>query len=326
MAELSIFFKLPLELRNEIYGYLLTGCHDVPTPSPVEGLTAWEYQKLGPGWLTYPRLLMATTWGDWISKKATTDIGSDYKPEETDPDVGPLFKPEYSILRVSRQIYEEASAVLYKYSIFWFYYKVSHLNKRLSPEIKDLEQNLPRVRDLEIIVSEDPCYQGLTSVGVTHMLRGFAKRATSLRWLSVEFWSSDSRMNGNNPVLHELLLGTELPESLCAFTVTNGIQIRVDGVTSSFTYDDYEKWPLFVAETKDWKIYKYLDKERRRGSKGQFRTKFVEWTLKPEMKMCHGEGRSTELEKFATVSRRIVSVTESVHEEPAYDLGVVQFR
>ena len=321
MANPSIFFTLPLELRNEIYAYLVVGRHDVATPSLIDGVSlrefreitffgllhrcllmdiAWadvRYDNFDLIWLDYPRPLMETSWADWKDNSSGSFV---YDP---------------SILRVSRQIYEEASKMLYNSSIFLFEYAVSHLNKQISLNMGDLERNLHRVRDLEISISEDLFNPNLTSAGITHTLQWFARRAKSLQWVTIRFDVAATDLDPSiKSFLHSLLPATDLPETLCAFHVTNGLQISIAGHFFSFPYHHYEKWPLYVAEKKDWEIHKYIDKVYHKGSDEPARTIQVIWTIKPGKILRRGHSDPNDKEKVVEPSNRIVKVVE--HLEP----------
>lgn len=147
MANISIFFTLPLELRNEIYAYLVVGWHDVATPSPIDGISAREYKKIGPFLLDRPHALMDMAWADvscddfdlnWLDypRPLMATPWADRKNNESESNVRFLPKHDYSILRVSRQMHEEASNMLYDFSIFTFSYAVLHLNKKSLPRLE----------------------------------------------------------------------------------------------------------------------------------------------------------------------------------------------
>ena len=323
---MSIFFKLPLELRNEIYAYLVVGLHDVATPSPIDGVSLQEFTRISLFGLDHPRLLMEIAWVDvvcddfdltWLNyPRPLMEISwEEWEDKESESDVGLLPKHDYSILRVSRQIYEEASTMLYDSSIFIFNYSVSHLNKQIFPEIGDLEKNLHRLRDLDITISEDLFNRHLTSIGIAQMLQWFARRATSLQWVAFRFWAALTLPDHSiKLVLHDLLPGADLPETLCAFNVTNGLQISIGGLDSSFPYHHYEKWPLYVAEKKDWEIHKHIDKVYRKGSDAPARMAQVLWKIKPGKIMRNGDLDSNKKENAAKPSSRIVKVVEHMNE------------
>ena len=326
MANTSIFFTLPLELRNQIYAYLVVGLHDVATPSHIDGVSLREFSRISLFGLDHPRLLMEIAWVDvvcddfdltWLNypRPLMETSWVEWEDTEGESDVGLLQKHDYSILRVSRQIYEEASTMLYDFSIFLFNHSVSHLNRQNFPEIGDLERNLHRVRDLHIIISEDLFNRNITSIGIMHMLQWFARRTTSLQWFNIRFWAALTLPDHSiQLVLHDLLQATDLPETLCAFHVTNGLQIYIGVPDSSFPYDDYEKWPLYIAEKKDWKIRKHIDKVHRKGSDEPARMAQVLWTIKPGKIMRNGDLGSKEEEISAKPSNRIFKVVEHVQE------------
>ena len=249
MANISIFFTLPLKLRYQIYAYLLVGWHEVATPSPIDGLSAREYSMMRPEWCEHPCMLMEFAWADFISDEfaliwlnyprnlmETSWADRKDKVSESDAELFPMH--DYSILRVSRQLYEEASEMLYDSSIFAFHYAVSDT----SPKVGDLERNLYRVRQLDITISEGLFERNLTSVGITHILQEFARRATSLQSVMIRFLAIYPMLDHSiEPMLHDLFQGTALAEMLCAFNVTEKLLISMDGRNLSFPCHDYEQ-------------------------------------------------------------------------------------
>lgn len=169
------------------------------------------------------------------------------------------------------------------------------------------------MRKLDINVSEDPFYRNPTSVGITDMLQWFASRTTSLQWVAIGLWAAYP-IPGTKSVLHGLLPATDLPETLCAFNVTNDLQISIAGRYLSFPYHHYEKWPLYVAEKKDWVIHKYVDKVRRKGFDEPARTSQISWIVGPGKIMRPGDSDNKNEGKVVGPSHRIIKVTEDVDE------------
>lgn len=143
MPENATFFGLPLELRCEIYRYLLVGVHEVrtfPKKAPQNGPT--RTSKV----LRYAcGMVMEESWDARIKR--------DHEERKV---IHSASTPEYAVLRVSQPTYQEASAILYTESKFWVSYEIGFLNREGFSGIGDLVQKLHRVCHLGIDIHEGP--------------------------------------------------------------------------------------------------------------------------------------------------------------------------
>ena len=150
MAERSLFLGLPAELRNEIYTYLLSGWHHIATP----GLKSLDKERIAyTASLAQPYYLQSVwpnapfaNYGQLLAV-VTHSFKAFFRPN---------LEPEYSILRVNRQIYAEASAVLYRFASLAFLYEPPDVANP-APDLglaRDLEKSLPRLQKVLIDIRE----------------------------------------------------------------------------------------------------------------------------------------------------------------------------
>ena len=297
MSEASILFQLLPEIRNEIYGHLLAGWHNVPTWSTLEDGTTQNEDDGSDEWLRSKWHRSKRNW--WIEKAETV--------EDSDVDsslnFNIKFKPDYSILRVCRRTYEEASNILYTYGRFNFGFKVSQLRDQGFLGIQDLQKSLHRVRSLRLSIADDKFSIVPTAAKILQMLRFFADRASSLEELEIAFYFSPCDFQRHHLLEHELLDNFGVQMALLAFNVKRKIELLITHAQLSGNL--YEKWSLAIAKRKDWVVSKNslsISYPRPETSEGNT----VKWTVVPRY------GKWLEEQNYdTTLFNRIVVANET---------------
>lgn len=297
MSEASILFQLLPEIRNEIYGHLLAGWHNVPTRSTSKDDTIQNKDDSSDEWL---RSQWHRSKRNWWTEKAETVEDSDV---DSSLDFNIKSKPDYSILRVCHRTYEEASKILYTYGRFNFGFKVSQLREQGFLGIQDLERHLPRVRSLRLSIADDKFNIVPTAAKILQVLRFFADRASSLEELEISFYFSPCDFQRHHMLELELLDNSDMQTVLLAFNVKRKIELFV--ASAQLSSDLYEKWSLAIAERKDWIVLKNslsISYPRPETSKGNT----VKWTVVPRY------GKWLEERDYnTTLFNRIVVVNET---------------
>ena len=272
MSEASILFQLLPEIRNEIYGHLLGGWHNVPTRLTSKDDNAKNEDESSDEWLRSGWRRSRRNW--WIEKaEAVEDSDMD-----SSLNLNIKSNPGYSILRVCRRTYEEASTVLYTYGRFNFGFKGSQLRKQGFLGIQDLERILHQIRSLRLSIADDKFSIVPTAAKILQMLHFFADRASSLEELEIAFYFSPCDFERHHLLEHELLDNSDMQKALMAFSAKRKIELFV--AYAQLSGDLYQKWPLAIAKKKDWIISKTslsISYPRPETSEGNT----VKWTVVP---------------------------------------------
>ncbi|KAG7008912.1 hypothetical protein G7Y79_00004g014960 [Physcia stellaris] len=266
MTEPSPFFKLPAELRNEIYRYLLAGWHEVRAPTVLKG--AFDNKSVH---RNIESLDLATTKALEDSSSTTED-----RRASKDDNARAHAKQDWAsitrLLQVSHRISSEASAMLYSSSTFTFRLYISHLEDyRFLTFGPFRETSLARMRYVRIEVFEDGDEQAAV-FEAEHILRRLARHLTSLWSLRVGFLLPDGDGEGAN-----MLDGTYMREILACFTVARSLRFKVTQIRPQprlgqvlpeprFDHKRYERWACRIAEERDMMVYGV--RKMRRGSSG----------------------------------------------------------
>ena len=171
-------------------------------------------------------------------------------------------KPDLAILAASRQIYAEASSVLYEDSWFGAQYKTTDVYSL--PKVPRLDLGGPAVELNQLrrlILSFDDGYcnaqwSGNPTKGIMAVLKFYASRTASLTYLGISlcfkrgYWAEEHHM------LSKALQDPDLVQVVQSFAVRNEISIRL--VQDNLTLlETVEQWAVFIAEHEDLSIYKY---------------------------------------------------------------------
>ena len=229
MASTSIFFTIPLEIRRKIYRLLLAGPHTI--------LNSFSLIRAIPV---------------WTGSIPVHDVQDHFW----------FFEPEFAILAVSRQVYGEASSVLYEDSWFGAYCRITEVFRLLKVQHLDLggpTVELHQVRRL-ILNFHDESYEAPWSRtlanGIKTALELYASHTASLTYLGINLCFGRGYWLDEHQMLSKTLEDPDLMHVLQYFTVRNEISIRLvqDGLTLA---DSVEQWALSIAEQEDLFIYKH---------------------------------------------------------------------
>ena len=255
MIEDATFLRLPLELRCDIYRYLLVGVHEVHT-SPNKA----------PGRGSNFEVTMRYEAGKRTEESWDATIKRDHEERKV---MHSASTPQYAILRVSSQVYQEASAVLYTESKFWVSYELGILLREDFYGIGHLLQKLHRVCHLGIDIHQDT-FSGLEQNSVltliSEILEYYCSGTTSLRSLEISLdlaYIMDRRDRsfclGWDCMLQEIYYHAVVSN----FKVKEKIEICI-GIPLSVSRDratPFWRWSLLpevmgwsqhVANTKEW--------------------------------------------------------------------------
>ena len=297
MSESSVLFQLLPEIRNEIYGHLLGGWHNVPTRAISNDDTTKNEDDSSDEWLRSQWHRSKRNW--WIEKAETV--------EDSDVDSSLNFniqsKPDYSILRVCRRTYAEASKILYTYGRFNFGFKASQLREQGFLGVQDLEGNLHQIRNLRLSIADDKFSIVPTTAKILEILHFFADRASSLEELEIAFYFSPCYFQRHHLLEHELVDNSDVQKALLGFKVKRKIDIFI--AYAQLSGNLYEKWSLALAKEKDWIVLKTslsIKCPRPETSEGNT----VRWTVLPR----YGQWLN-ERDYNGTLFDRIVIVNET---------------
>ena len=272
MSEASILFRLLPEIRSEIYGHLLGGWHNVPTRPTSKDDTTNDEDDSSDEWLRSRWRRSEINW--WIQKEESVEASN----LDSCLNFNIKSKPDYTILRVCRRTYEEASKILYTYGRFNFGFKASQLRYQVFLGIQDLERNLHQIRNLRLSIADDKFSIVPTAAKILQMLYFFAERASSLEELEIAFYFSPCDFQRHHLLEHELLDNSDVQKALLAFKVKRKIELFI--AYAQLSGDLYEKWSLAIAKKKDWIISKTslsISYPRPQTSEGNT----VKWTVVP---------------------------------------------
>ena len=248
MAETSPFFKLPAELRNEIYRYLVAGWHDVRAPTILNTAADIKFNRLN-----FEGLDLATP-KVLDHYPADLDYTTAAKDDEARAKAKEDWKAITQVLKVSRQMYDEASAILYNKSKFNLKLYLSHLEIYRFLNFGALrERSLRRMRYVRIEVFDDKEVEMAAVFEVEYILRRLAHHLTALSRLEVGFHLFDTGDTWDLRGKHGLLEDRHMLEVLSAFTVERSLKFRIWQILSqpSFDHKRYERRACRLAEEKD---------------------------------------------------------------------------
>ena len=268
MTEDATFLRLPLELRCEVYRYLLVGVHEVHT-SPNKA----------PGRGSNFEVTMRYEAGKRTEESWDATIKRDHEERKV---MHSASTPQYAILRVSSQVYQEASAVLYTESKFWVSYEIGILRRQGFSGIGHLAQKLHRVCHLGVDIHQQDPFEGLKANPVdrliSEILAYYGSGTTSLRSLEISLDSGYNVDRRDRSVFlgwDRLLQAIYYHAVVSIFKVKENIEICIRIPLSLSTDRDtrslksgrlpelmawnrhvahIKEWCRCVAEAKDWDI------------------------------------------------------------------------
>lgn len=163
---------------------------------------------------------------------------------------------EYAILRVSQQIYQEASAVLYTESKFWVSYDIGILDREGFSGIGHLVQKLHRVCHLGIDVHQDSDigYEGQSTVRlISQILAYYSSASASFRSLEISL-ELGYRRGPESLSLGGLMMNPVLQEENIQRLVSNFKVKEKLEIWMGWKQSDYVIIPsrIYVPQAKDW--------------------------------------------------------------------------
>ena len=305
MANESIFFTIPLEIRRKIYRLLLAGPHTILHPFNFFATNPYMCQTLQ---IQSPRPKVSSKWMDSV-------------PMPMDNVSFWSSQPDLAILAVSRQICGEASSVFYGDSWFGVPYIIAKMDSaqnvqhlRLGAPAVDLRQ----VRRL-ILSFEENVYWTMRSETLINeintVLKFCASHTASLAYLGINLSFTNFCWSEKEHVYSMALEDPDLLQILNSFTVREEISIRL--VQRDLTLaDSVEQWAVSVAERKDLFIFKH---KVRHLFLGRPLHDSVDWSVVPRGRMPLAAWNFSADKAHLPVAGKTVDSTEEVVDLCPYD-------
>lgn len=203
------FLSLPPEVRIQIYGYLLIS---------KDGFIRTQLLESHPYFTALERAQSAQS----VSR-----------PERR-------FSPERAILRTCRPIYSEAMAILYEQNTFRYSCGSSIYDDKVYPKLGFPDQQLDRIKHLEIEVDLESRFEWITPNSVGAMIQYFVIRGCDLQTFAL---SLDEMLGpyGDDEDRHhlfwEIAAGQEVMAALVKLKVSKTLTISIRYLQKDDVFD-----------------------------------------------------------------------------------------